>query len=67
MCNVMIRTSTFTREKRLMIDIAAVRETYENQEIGEVGWIQSGDSLADAFTKVKGCPALETFLHTGVL
>lgn len=42
--NVVIRTSTITTEKSLMIDIAAIREASENQEIAEIGWIRTAEN-----------------------
>ena len=40
-----------TSEKRLMIDVMALRESYETREITEVRWIDGKDNLADAMTK----------------
>ncbi|KAJ5130346.1 uncharacterized protein N7515_006385 [Penicillium bovifimosum] len=47
-----------TKQKRLMIDIMALRQSYERRELQEVRWIHGDDNLADAFTK--GDPALYT-------
>lgn len=55
-----------TMEKKVMIDIAAVQEAYENRLISDVVGILSEDNLVDAFKKVKGCGALEQSLHTVV-
>lgn len=38
-----------TKEKRLMIDIMALRQSYERYELEEVRWINGNDDLADAF------------------
>jgi hypothetical protein len=48
-----------TNEKRLMIDIMSLRESYENREITEVRWINGKDNPADACTKKAPNPALE--------
>ena len=40
-----------TNEKRLMIDIMGLRQSYENREIHEVRWIDSNSNPADAMTK----------------
>ena len=40
-----------TKEKRLMIDIMALRESYERRELTEIRWISGEDNPADAFTK----------------
>lgn len=48
-----ITKNTTTTEKRLMIDIKAVRESYERMELSDVAWIRSENNPADALTKVK--------------
>ena len=40
-----------TKEKRLMIQLMALRESYENREIHEVRWIPGKENPADALTK----------------
>ncbi|ESZ92707.1 hypothetical protein SBOR_6919 [Sclerotinia borealis F-4128] len=47
-----------TSEKRLMIDIISLRESYEYREITEVKWIDGESNPADAMTKGKPCQAL---------
>lgn len=39
-----------TREKRLLIDLCMLRESYERREISEVFWIPTAQNPADAFT-----------------
>src|ERR1700712_4791206 len=51
-----------TKEKRLMIDIMALRQSYEKRELAEVRWIEGKDNLADAMTKATPNKALENFL-----
>lgn len=63
--NVITRSST-CREKRLKIDIAVVREAYDQQEISQVEHI-SDQNPADGPTKVKKCQALNAILDTGKL
>ncbi|OBR02159.1 Aurora kinase 2 splicing [Colletotrichum higginsianum IMI 349063] len=48
-----------TKEKRLMIDIMALRQSYERRELHEVRWINGSDNPADAFTKASPNMALE--------
>jgi hypothetical protein len=48
-----------TNEKRLMIDIMSLRESYERREITEVRWINGKDNPADACTKRTPNLALE--------
>ncbi|KAI0991655.1 hypothetical protein K3495_g16532, partial [Podosphaera aphanis] len=40
-----------TKEKRLMIDISAIRQAYERREISQVIWIKGKSNPADAMTK----------------
>jgi G3E family GTPase len=40
-----------TAEKRLMIDVLALRESYERRQISEIRWITGGTNPADALTK----------------
>ena len=53
-----------TNEKRLMIDIMALRESYERREIAEVRWINGQDNPADAMTKKDPNPSLETLINS---
>ena len=39
------------KEKRLMIDIIALRQSYERRELTEVRWINGQDNPADVITK----------------
>lgn len=48
-----ITKNTTTTEKRLMIEIKAVRESYERMELSDVPWIRSENNPADALSKVK--------------
>jgi len=56
-----------TKEKRLMIDIMALRQSYERREITEIRWIDGKDNPADAMTKSAPNSALENFLTTNCL
>jgi hypothetical protein len=51
-----------TKEKRLMIDIMALRQSYERRELHEVRWIHGEDNLADALTKGTPNRSLEQFI-----
>ncbi|KAM4061465.1 cwf18 domain containing protein [Hirsutella rhossiliensis] len=51
-----------TKEKRLMIDIMALRQSYERREITEIRWINGADNPADAMTKASPNRALERLL-----
>ncbi|KAF7578904.1 hypothetical protein PtrM4_031440 [Pyrenophora tritici-repentis] len=56
-----------TAEKRLMIDIMALRQSYERREITEIRWINGEDNPADAFTKATPNRALERFIESNKL
>jgi hypothetical protein len=56
-----------TREKRLMIDLMCLRQSYERQEITEVRWINGNSNPADAMTKSKPCRALQELINTNKL
>jgi transposase InsO family protein len=51
-----------TLEKRLMIDIMALRQSYERREIAEIRWIHGDDNPADALTKEAPNKALERWV-----
>ena len=56
-----------TKEKRLMIDIMALRQSYERRELFEIRWINKQDNPADAMTKSNPNKALETFMDKNSL
>ena len=51
-----------TKEKRLMIDIMSLRQSYERRELFEIRWIYGQDNPADAMTKGSANCALQTFI-----
>jgi hypothetical protein len=51
-----------TKEKRLMINIMALRQSYEQRKITEIRWIDGKDNLADVMTKSTLNKALEKFI-----
>jgi len=53
-----------TNEKRLMVDIMCLRQSYEKREIAEVRWINGNTNPADAMTKSKkACGALKSLVE----
>jgi len=56
-----------TAEKRLMIDIIGLRQSYKRREIYEVRWINRNYNLADAMTKEKPSQALRQLIETNTL
>ena len=61
-----ITKSSTTSERRLMIDITAVRNAYNDQELSDVGFVRTKYNPADAFTKLGSCEALNTIIQTGI-
>jgi len=63
-CLVKLGTTT---EKRLMIDLMALRQSYERREISEIRWINGEDNPADAMTKSSANRALEGLVSSNSL
>ena len=59
-----ITRSKYTTEKRLMIDIAAVRQAYNEKEINNIALIKSEFNPADGLTKLACNEALKQLLET---
>ena len=59
----LVRLGT-TKEKRLMIDIMALRQSYERRELQEIRWISGSDNPADTMTKSTPNKALAKLLDT---
>lgn len=56
-----------TKEKRLMIDIMALRESYQRREITEIRWIIGEDNPADAMMKATPNKAFQRFIDSNEL
>jgi hypothetical protein len=56
-----------TSEKRLMIDLMCLRQSYERREITEIRWIDGNINPADAMTKIKPCSALTKLIDTNTI
>jgi hypothetical protein len=56
-----------TKEKKLMINIMAMRQTYEHQEIYDVRWINGESNPANAMTKSDPNRALQQLITTNSL
>ena len=56
-----------TKEKRLIINIMALRQSYERQELFEIRWINSLNNPANAITKANLNKAFKTFVNTNTL
>ena len=53
-----------THEKRLMVDIMCLRQSYERHEITEVIWIDGDSNPADVMTKSRPCQALRDLIDS---
>lgn len=53
-----------TSEHRLMINVAALRESYNRFEIDQIGLVRGKMNIADALTKTTPNPLLDTLLFT---
>jgi hypothetical protein len=47
-----------TQEKRLIVDLICLRQSYKRKLIREIMWIDGESNPADAMTKLKACTAL---------
>ncbi len=56
-----------TQEKRLMVDLMCLRQSYERREIAEIKWINGNSNPADAMTKSKPCPVLKLLVDINKL
>ena len=53
-----------TKEKRLMIDVMAMRQMYERRELVEIRWISGPSNPADSMTKTAPNAALASLVTT---
>jgi hypothetical protein len=56
-----------TKEKRLIIDIIAFRQSYEHKKLLEICWINRTNNPADIITKATPNKILESFINTNEL
>lgn len=62
----MVKLGT-TKEKRLTIDIMAIRQSYERRELSEIRWINGNSNPADAMTKSNANLALQALVSNNEL
>jgi hypothetical protein len=62
----LVKLST-TKEKRLIINIIALREAYKRGELKDIRWINRRDNLVDAITKVTANASIEQLINTNKL
>ena len=46
-----ITKSSYSAEKRIVIDIAAAKKAYQNQDLSDIGLVASKDNVADCLAK----------------
>eukprot|EP00170_Pyropia_yezoensis_P006154 contig_25038_g6173 len=61
-----ITRATHPTEKRLLIDVAGLRESYKRREVSNLGLVTTENNMADAMTKLKCGSALDCLLKTGI-
>ena len=54
-------------EKRLLIDMATVRDAYRRKEMQNIGFIKTNYNIADPLTKESENETLDELLYTGIL
>ncbi len=56
-----------TSEKRLMIDLMCLRQSYERREITKIRWIDEDTNSIDAMTKINSCQTLTKLIETNII
>jgi hypothetical protein len=56
-----------TSEKRLMIDLMCLRQSYERREITKIRWIDDEFNSVDVMTKSNSCQTLSRLIDTNVI
>src|ERR1700722_14048713 len=64
--NCLVKLGT-TQEKRLIVDLMCLQQSYERREIAEIKWIDRNSNPADAMTKSKPCQALKDLIDTNTV
>ena len=64
--NYLVKLGT-TQEKRLMVDVMSLRQSYKQQEITEVKWIHGHHNPANSITKVKPSSALKMLIDSNLI
>lgn len=62
-----ITGNKYTTEARLMVDIAAVREAYNQRTISNIALIERAYNIADPLTKITHSNILQNIMETGYL
>jgi hypothetical protein len=62
----LVKLST-TAEKKLMIDLMCLRQSYERRKIAEIRWIDEDSNSADAMIKSKSCNVLIKLIDSNII
>jgi len=62
-----IKMRTTVSEKRLLIDISAIRQEYRKGDLSNVAHVSSDNNLAEFFAKKKHSELLKRLMMTGIL
>ncbi len=58
---------SITSEKRLMIDLMCLRQSYKRKKITKIRWIDDSNNLVDVMTKINSCQTLDKLIDTNVI
>jgi hypothetical protein len=56
-----------TIEKRLMMNLMCLRQSYERREIAEIRWIDENINSINAMTKYNSCQTLTKLIDTNII
>jgi hypothetical protein len=56
-----------TSEKRLIIDLMCLRQSYERRKITKIRWIDEDTNSIDAMTKINSCQTLTKLIDTNII
>ncbi len=56
-----------TSEKRLIIDLMCLRQSYKRREITKIRWIDEDTNSVDAMTKINSCQTFTKLIHTNII
>jgi hypothetical protein len=54
-------------EKRLMIDLMCLRQSYERRKITKIRWIDENTNSVDAMIKINSCQTLTKLIDTNII
>jgi hypothetical protein len=66
LCDCLIKLDIIN-EKRLMIDLMCLRQSYKQRKIAEIRWIDNITNSTDAMTKLKLCSTLIKIININII